>query len=259
MIDTHTHLYLSEFAPSPEEAVKRAESAGVELMVMPNVDLDTIEPMRALHAAMPEKTCMAMGMHPTEVKEKWEADLARIEAELNKHPQDYVAIGEVGIDLYWDQTFRQEQREALAVQASWAKDRGLPLIIHCRDGLDDTLDVLHAADLHTPVIFHSFTGDVNDVKRIREMIVDPWFGINGVVTFKNSRLRETLPEIGIERILTETDAPYLAPVPHRGKRNESAYVIHTLAHIADTLGMSINEADKITTANALKAFNIKEK
>lgn len=255
MIDTHTHLYLQEFEPSADEAVRRAVDAGVTKMIFPNVDLSTVALQRKLHEQFPDNTYMAMGLHPTEIDADWEKNLGMIEAELRENLADYVAIGEVGIDLYWDKTFRSAQREALAIQAGWAAQLGLPLIIHCREGLDDTLDVLRGVELGD-VVFHSFTGTPDEVKRIRDSVASPYFGINGVVTFKNSRLRDTLPSIGLDRMLLETDSPYLAPVPHRGKRNESAYLVHTAAHIASSMGLTLREVEDATTLNAVKVFGL---
>lgn len=253
-IDTHTHLYLDEFQPSPEEVVCRAIESGVGLMILPNVDLTTIEPMKSLNAQFQSNTVMAMGLHPTEVNESWQDDLSKIEAELNSGK--YVAIGEVGIDLYWDKTFLNEQKIVLDKQLQWAFERNLPVILHCREGLDDILDVMDACNGNLPqCVFHSFGGTVEDVARIRER-GDFYFGINGIVTFKNSKLREVLPVIGIERILLETDAPYLAPVPHRGKRNESAFIIHTAAYIAKELSLSLDDVKVITSQNARRLFKI---
>lgn len=257
MIDTHTHLYLQEFAPSPADAVHRAIDAGVKQMIFPNVDLSTVAIQRKLHEQFPDNTFMAMGLHPTEIDGDWEANLKAIETELRTHRDDYVAVGEVGIDLYWDKTYRDQQREALFRQAQWASELDLPLIIHCRDGLDDTLDVLKRSAFDGYVVFHSFTGTDDDVRRIRETVSSPYFGINGVVTFKNARLRDTLPTIGLDRLLLETDSPYLAPVPHRGKRNESAYLVHTAAHIASSLGLTMQEVDEATTRNAVEVFRLK--
>lgn len=255
IIDTHTHLYLPEFE-SPEAAVERAVDAGVGHMVFPNVDVGTIAPMLALHERFPVNTSVAMGLHPTEVDDAWAADLARIESALDSR-NDFVAIGEIGIDLYWDKTYRKQQREVFARQVEWATARDLPVIIHCRDGLDDVLDVLSSAGRVPRGVFHSFGGNAEDVGRIRR-IGDFYFGINGIVTFKNSRLREVLPVIGADRLLLETDAPYLAPVPHRGKRNESAFIVHTAAYVADTLGVSLDEIADITTANACALFNLNQ-
>lgn len=256
IIDTHTHLYLDEFMPTPEDAVRRAIDAGVERMIFPNVDLTTIEPMKRLHGMFPENTFMAMGLHPTEVRETWQTDLDAVERELAGNSAEYVAVGEIGIDLYWDKTFRNEQREVFARQLDWAYKRSLPVIIHSRDGLDDILDVMDSRHGSLPQgVFHSFGGTVEDVERIRRR-GDFYFGINGIVTFKNSRLREVLPTIGAERILLETDSPYLAPVPHRGKRNESAYILHTAAYVAGILSMTLEEIASVTTANATRLFPI---
>ncbi|MDE6038804.1 MAG: TatD family hydrolase, partial [Paramuribaculum sp.] len=214
LIDTHTHLYLPEFDidGGGEAAVRRALDAGVEHMIFPNVDLTSIEPMRLLHAKFPESTSMAMGLHPTEVGESWRDDLAQVEEELRSHRHDYVAVGEIGIDLYWDKTFAEQQMQVLERQMQWAQEMNLPVIIHCREGLDQTLEVLQGFGSSRGVM-HSFGGTPEDVERIRS-VVDYHFGINGIVTFKNSKLRDSLPAITLDRLLLETDSPYLAPVPH---------------------------------------------
>lgn len=253
IVDTHTHLYLPEFE-SPSAAVERAIDAGVGHMVFPNVDLSTIEPMLALHKLYPGNTSVAMGLHPTEVGDDWESVLARIESEFDSTCK-FVAVGEIGIDLYWDKTYRLQQREVFRRQVNWAADRGLPVIIHCREGLDDVLDVLSSVERLPTGVFHSFGGSVADVERIRS-IGDFYFGINGIVTFKNSSLRDVLPSIGIDRLLLETDSPYLAPVPHRGKRNESAFIVHTAAYVANVLCLSQQDVHDITTANASSLFNL---
>lgn len=253
IVDTHTHLYLPEFE-SPSAAVERAIDAGVRHMVFPNVDLSTIEPMLALHKLYPDNTSVAMGLHPTEVGDDWESVLARIESEFDSTCK-FVAVGEIGIDLYWDKTYRLQQREVFRRQVNWAADRGLPVIIHCREGLDDVLDVLSSVERLPTGVFHSFGGSVADVERIRS-IGDFYFGINGIVTFKNSSLRDVLPAIGIDRLLLETDSPYLAPVPHRGKRNESAFIVHTAAYVANVLCLSQQDVYDITTANASSLFNL---
>lgn len=253
IVDTHTHLYLPEFE-SPSAAVERAIDAGVGHMVFPNVDLSTIEPMLALHKLYPDNTSVAMGLHPTEVGDDWESVLARIESEFDSTCK-FVAVGEIGIDLYWDKTYRLQQREVFRRQVNLAADRGLPVIIHCREGLDDVLDVLSSVERLPTGVFHSFGGSVADVERIRS-IGDFYFGINGIVTFKNSSLRDVLPAIGIDRLLLETDSPYLAPVPHRGKRNESAFIVHTAAYVANVFCLSLQDVHDITTANASSLFNL---
>ncbi|MDE6491145.1 MAG: TatD family hydrolase [Muribaculaceae bacterium] len=255
MIDTHTHLYLPEFDSDRDATMLRATEAGIGMMILPNVDLSTIEPMKALHKAYPSCTAMAMGLHPTEIDGEWRQHLDRIEAEL-KSEERYIAVGEVGIDLYWDKQYRYEQTEALDAQMDMALDAGLPMIIHCREGLDTILDLLRSRHGRIPeLVFHSFGGTTDDICAIRRLC-DPMFGINGIVTFKNSHLHETLPSIGLEHILLETDAPYLAPVPCRGKRNESSYIRFTAARIADIFKTTADNIADITTRNAQTFFGL---
>ncbi len=253
--DTHTHLYLDNFSPENEEVVRRAIACGVEKLIFPNVDLSTIEPMKHLHKSFPQNTFMAMGLHPTEVRETWKKDLAETEKELKENISDYVAVGEIGIDLYWDKTFIEEQKEVFLHQAQLAVDLDLPIIIHCREGLKEILDVLREMPVKPKGVFHCFSGDIADVEAIRE-IGDYYFGIGGVVTFKKSTLKDVLPTIGIDRILLETDSPYLAPVPHRGGRNESAYIPDIAAFIAKELGMELSEVASRTTNNCDSLFKI---
>lgn len=256
LVDTHTHLYLEEFGDGGDEAVRRALEAGVGHLIFPNVDLSSIGPMMSLAARFPEYTSVAMGFHPTEVNADFTDSLAAIKERLDDGTR-YVAVGEIGMDLYWDRTFRSEQMQAFERQTEWAVERGLPVIIHCREALDETLEVLDGfRGKGVRGVFHSFGGTDADVEKIRSRAGDFYFGINGIVTFKNCKLRDTLPAIGRERLLLETDSPYLAPVPHRGKRNESAYIIHTAAHVAAALGMSQEGTEEITTANAKALFGI---
>lgn len=253
IVDTHTHLYLEEFGTEKDETVDRAISAGVGKMIFPNVDLSTIAPMKELAARYPGHISMAMGLHPTEVNGSWEEALAQVKAEFDSADARYVAVGEIGIDLYWDKTFREEQMKAFSAQIDWAIAGGLPVIIHCRDGLAEVLEVLDSKAQKPEAVFHSFGGTVEDVRRIRQT-GDFYFGINGIVTFKNSRLADVLPEIGLDRILFETDAPYLAPVPYRGKRNESAYIVKTAEKIAEKLSVPFETVCEKTTENALRLF-----
>lgn len=253
MIDTHTHIYLEEFDDDRDEVMARSKESGVSHLIFPNVDLSTIEPMYALHHKYPAYTSMAMGFHPTEVREDYRNALAVVESHLDD--ERFVAIGEVGIDLYWDTTFRSEQKIVLAEQVQWAIDRSLPLIIHCREGLDDVLDVFSRFSELPPMVFHSFTGSIDDIRRIRRF-GDFYFGINGIVTFKKSAVPSILPEIGISRILLETDSPYLAPVPNRGKRNESSNIPHICRCIASHLSLSCDEVSQLTDDNARRLFGI---
>lgn len=254
MVDTHTHLYLEEFDEDRADAVNRALDSGVKHMILPNVDLSTIGPMHNLHEMFPEATSVAMGFHPTEVNADFRESLA--EVELHFAQRKYVAVGEIGIDLYWDKTYRAEQMQALDIQLHWASEMNLPVILHCREGLDTILEVFRSFSGELPRgVFHSFTGTIEEVKRIREY-GDFYFGINGIVTFKKSQIPMVLPEIGIERILLETDSPYLAPVPNRGKRNESANIPHICRCVASYIGVSENECSQITDLNAHALFNI---
>lgn len=254
LIDTHTHLYLDDFDADGggEFAVRRALEAGVGRMIFPNVDLSTIAPMRALAAKFPRSVSMAMGLHPTEVKDSWCEDTEAALAELRQNAADYVAVGEVGIDLYWDKTFEREQMLSLEMQVDTALSLDLPLIIHCREGQRQALEVLRNFP-GVKAVFHSFGGTPQDVDEIRT-VGDFFFGINGIVTFKNCKVRDALSHIGLDRILLETDSPYLAPVPHRGKRNESAFLVHTAAHIAHHLDIPLDRLAEATTRNALALF-----
>lgn len=255
LVDTHTHIYLPEDFPDADEVMRRALDAGVGHMVLPNVDLASLPPLLAMHARYPGQTSVALGLHPTEVGPDFMSALEEVKRHIDESPDGLVAIGEIGMDLYWDSTYRREQREAFAMQCEWAVEKDLPVIIHCREGLDDTLDILSSMEKAPRGVFHSFGGACEDVDRIRS-VGDYYFGINGIVTFKNSKLREVLPYIGIDRILLETDSPYLAPVPYRGRRNESAYVACVASVTAQSLGISVEEAGARTTANAAALFSI---
>lgn len=256
LFDTHTHLYLSDFdaAGGGEAAVARAVEAGVEAMLMPNVDLSTIAPLRSLQERCPGRVYAAMGLHPTEVGASWRDDVAQA---LDAVAATDVAIGEVGMDLYWDRTFRDEQMQALEMQALRAVELDLPLVIHCREALAETLEVLSGVRGARGVM-HSFGGTEADVDAVRRALGDDWyFGINGIVTFKNCKVADALPAITMDRLLLETDAPYLAPVPHRGKRNESAFITFTAAKVAQALGVAQQEVAQTTFANSRQFLRLK--
>lgn len=257
MIDTHTHLYMDEFEEGGCQAVENAISAGVGMMILPCVDSASIMPMERLHAAYPDNTRIAIGLHPTEIGDNPGKTLDDMERRLAENPSRYAAIGETGIDLYWDKTKPEEQKEAFGRQYDWAVKYDLPLIIHCREGIDEVLEVIKSRSGKQPVmIFHSFTSGSEDVKRIRE-ICDPWFGINGVVTFKNAaNVRDSVREIGIERILLETDSPFLAPVPHRGKRNETAFMSHVRDKIGEVINLDPREVERLTDQSAARIFRL---
>lgn len=258
MTDTHTHLYSRQYGGDAAGAVERALAAGVSHMVLPNTDRDSIEPLLELHRRYPECTSVAMGLHPTDITDAWPEDLAEMERRLDT--ERCVAVGEVGMDLYHDRSRCEEQREVFARQLRMAIDRRLPVIIHCREALEDTLEVLRNVEAEGHglplLVFHSFTGSADEVRRIRE-VCDPMFGINGVVTFKNSvPLQEALSEIGLDHIVLETDSPYLAPVPYRGKRNESAYLPEVCRKVAQLTGKTPAQVEAITDANARRLFDL---
>lgn len=256
MIDTHTHLYLAEFDADNVErhdAVDRAVEAGVSHMIFPNVDLSTVGPMKSLAARHTDCVSMAMGLHPTEVGPDYRDSLDRILATLADGSY-YVAVGEIGIDLYWDKTFEDEQMQVFETQLQKASAFNLPVIIHSRDGLRQILEVLEGVK-DIKGVFHCFAGNESDIDSIRK-VGDFYFGIGGVVTFKNSTLRNHLQQIGLSRILLETDSPYLAPVPNRGKRNESSYLPFVAKHIADTMSLTLQQVDDATTENAKTLFGV---
>lgn len=254
MIDTHTHLYFPEFGESIDQIMNQALNSGVKHFILPNVDLESIEQVKDLHKSYPQITSMAMGLHPTEVKEDWQEVIKIINNELKTN--NYIAVGEVGMDLYWDSTFKQEQIEAFELQLKMAEELNLPVIIHSRSATDETVECIDEIKPTVPLIFHSFTGGVDDVKKIRE-VCDPYFGINGVVTYKNAQdLREAVREISLEKIVLETDAPFLTPVPHRGKRNDSSYLCHIRDKISELLSVSSEKVDLITDKNARAIFGL---
>lgn len=228
------------------------------MMILPGVDADSIEPIRELHSLRLEATAMCAGLHPTEVKpENWTEHFERVEAELRDHPGEYVAIGEMGLDLYWDQSTLPIQLQAAEAQLDLADKLNLPAIIHCREAMPQMLDLMHARAGRLPqMVFHCYSGTGDDVDRLRRLLPDVKFGIGGVVTFKKSQLPEILPQIGINHILLETDAPWLAPVPMRGKQNESAYVPYIAAKVASELNLPLQEVDDITSASARNFFRL---
>lgn len=260
LTDSHTHLYFEEYEPSPESAVERALASGVIHMILPGVNRDTVKPAKQLHSKYPDCTSVSVGLHPCDVKaETIEEELAVVEQELNENPGLYCAVGEVGIDLHWDATTLDLQMQAFDRQARKAISLGLPLIIHSRDGIDATLEVLRGLPDVPQAVLHSFGGSAKDAERVLEEFGQMYFGINGIVTFKKATTKEVLPVVPRNQLLLETDAPYLAPVPERGKRNESAYLVHTARFVANEMGMTVDALADLTTANAFRLFGIKEK
>lgn len=252
LIDTHCHLYLEEFDPEQEELILKAQESGIDTLLMPNVDLTTIERMHQLCDRYPDIAFPMMGFHPTSVDSHYAQALSATEAWLGK--RNYCAIGEIGIDLYWDKSYLKEQKIVFETQLQWSIDLHLPVAIHTREAYPEVLDSIHkvGADKLRGV-FHSFTGTAEELEAIRQL---PTFkiGINGVVTFKNSKLSETLKNTTLSSLLLETDAPYLAPVPYRGRRNEPVYIWKTAEKVASIYGVSLEETVKKTRENALQLF-----
>ena len=255
MIDTHSHLFVEEFAEDLPEVIARAQQAGVTHVFMPNIDDTTVDDMLRVCAAYPGYCFPMLGFHPTSVDGDVMHKVHRMKEKLVEgHP--YVAIGEVGLDLYWDKTWLKEQEAVLDEQIQWALEWDLPLVLHCREAFPELFRVL-APYKNTTLrgVFHSFTGTVEEAA---ELMAYPHFmvGINGVVTFKKSTLPESLKEVPLERLVLETDSPYLAPVPFRGKRNESAYVGKVAVRLAELYGTEIGNVERQTAENALKLFKI---
>ena len=257
MIDTHSHIFSEEFKEDLPEVIARAREIGVEKIFMPNIDDTSVEDMLRVCQAYPGYCFPMIGFHPTSVDGP---DAIYKVREMKKclvegHP--YIAIGEVGLDLYWDKTWLREQQQILDEQIQWALEWKLPLVIHCREAFPELFQVLEPYK-HTELtgVFHSFTGTVDEVRELmdysRFMV-----GINGVVTFKKSTLPEALKEVPLSKLVLETDSPYLAPVPFRGKRNETSYVKRVAVKLAELYGMEIGEVERQTTENALKVFKIR--
>lgn len=253
-IDTHAHLYDEQFLTDRDAMMQRALYAGVTRIYLPNCDHTTIEPMMSLVAAYPDNCFPMMGLHPVYVKEDFQAELHIARNWLERG--GFVAIGEIGLDKYWDQTFLPQQREAFDTQISWALDFHLPIIIHSREATTDCLDMVAARqDGRLSGIFHCFSGTVAEARRVVELGF--YLGIGGVATFKKTNLPEIIREVGIGHIVLETDAPYLAPVPYRGKRNESSYIPLVAEAVSNALAMPVSEVAGITTLNAEKVFGVR--
>ncbi|PLX00247.1 MAG: hydrolase TatD [Marinilabiliales bacterium] len=249
--DTHTHLYLNAFDDDRESVVKNAIDAGVDIMILPNIDSGSIEPLLELTDKFPEHCFPMMGLHPTSVKENYKAELKAVEDALDQ--REYVAIGEIGIDLYWDKTYFNEQVEAFKFQLEIALDLDLPVAIHTRDSMEETLEILALPEYRdVRGVLHCFSGDASQAKRAVDL--GYYLGIGGVLTFKNSGLRGAIKDVPLSSIILETDAPFLAPVPYRGGRNESAYIPIIATHLSDLFGISREEVAMTTTNNALTLF-----
>jgi len=251
-IDTHAHLYHQRFDGDRNEMVQRALDAGVQRLYLPNIDEASIDTMHALVAAFPKACFPMMGLHPCSVEKNSTVLLDKMRTLLDSG--DYCAVGEIGIDLYWDKSLLKEQQDAFRLQIGWAKELKLPIVIHCRESFDEVFAIVQEENApELTGVFHCFTGSAEEALKVKNL-GGFYLGIGGVVTFKNGGLVETLPEIGLDRLVLETDAPFLAPVPHRGKRNESGYIPVIAQKVADALQTSLAEVQQVTTMNALSLF-----
>ncbi len=251
--DTHTHLYSEAFDEDRDAMMQRALDAGVQRFFIPAIDSTYTQAMLDLESNFPENVFLMMGLHPTHVKENYKEELALVEEWLAK--RKFYAVGEIGIDLYWDKTFLIQQQEAFVYQIRLAKKYQLPIVIHCRESFNEIFEILEQEkgdDLFG--IFHCFTGTLEQAHKA--LSYNMKLGIGGVATFKNGKIDQFLNQIDLKRIVLETDSPYLAPVPYRGKRNESAYVIQVLEKLSFIYGRSIEEIAEITTQNSVEVFGV---
>lgn len=270
IVDTHTHLDGEEFDEDRSEVMMRAKEAGVGMVFLPAIDVKTSEAVLKLSHEYPGYAYPMIGLHPEEVKADWKEQLKKIEAILDAHltavdglngikyKSDYIAIGEIGLDFYWSREFENEQLEAFEKQVEWSCETGLPLMIHCRKAQNEMLHILRKWKDKLPGgVFHCFTGNQQEAKELLEY--DNFvLGIGGVSTFKSSHLRDDLPAaVPLERIVLETDSPYMAPVPYRGKRNESAFVVQVMKTLATAYGVSEEEVAKVTNQNVERVFGVK--
>ncbi|TAF70116.1 MAG: TatD family deoxyribonuclease [Flavobacterium sp.] len=253
LTDTHTHLYSEEFDQDRSEMIQRAINAGVSRFFIPAIDSTCTQAMYDLEQDFPENVFLMMGLHPTYVKDNYEAELAHVASELAK--RKFYAIGEIGIDLYWDKTHLKEQQIAFRQQIQWAKQYKLPIVIHCREAFDEIFEILE--EEKSPElfgIFHCFSGTYEQA--LQAISYNMLLGIGGVVTFKNGKIDQFLDRIDLRHIVLETDSPYLAPIPFRGKRNESSYVVNVAAKLAAIYNLSVTEIAQITTENSKRVFGI---
>jgi TatD DNase family protein len=251
--DTHTHLYSEEFDQDRNEMIQRAIDAGVSRFFIPAIDSSCTEAMYELEKKHPDHVFLMMGLHPTYVKENYLDELQHVENELAK--RKFYAIGEIGIDLYWDKTHLPQQQIAFRTQIQWAKKIKLPIVIHCREAFDEIFDILE--EEKSPElfgIFHCFSGTYEQA--LRAISYNMKLGIGGVVTFKNGKIDQFLNQIDLKHIVLETDSPYLAPIPYRGKRNESSYLVNVVDKLSQIYGLSANEIARITTDNSKVIFGI---
>jgi TatD DNase family protein len=252
-IDTHSHLYAEEFDVDRNEIIKKAIDVGVKKILLPNCNSETIDAMLALEKQFPENCFSMMGLHPCYVKENVKDELALVEKLLSE--KKFIAVGEIGLDFYWDTTFKKQQIDAFQFQIDLAKKYNLPIAIHTRNAMAKTIELIEKnKDENLRGVFHCFSGTLDDAKKI--ISLGFYLGIGGVITYKNSGLQEILKKIDLKHIILETDAPYLSPVPFRGKRNESAYIPFIAEKLSEIKDCSLNSIKEQTTKNAISLFGI---
>ncbi len=251
LIDTHAHIYSTKFDADRDQVIEEIRAAGIERIYMPNVDVETIDRMLDCESRYGDLCIPMMGLHPCDVREDFQHQLYVMEEWLGKRP--FAAIGEVGTDLYWDRNTFEIQKEALDIQIGWAKKYALPMVLHCRESIDETIELVEKAqDGSLTGIFHCFTGTLVQAQKIIELGF--LLGVGGVTTYKNGGMDRVIPFLSLANLVLETDAPYLAPVPHRGKRNTPAYLPHIAQRVGDLLEVSAEKVALATKANALNLF-----
>ncbi len=254
IIDTHSHIYSTQFNDDRDAMIQRAFDAGVDTILMPNIDVDSITPMLEIEDKYPRNCISMMGLHPTSVDENYKDQLKAMEAWFDK--RKFCAVGEVGIDLYWDKTFLSQQIDSFKTQIMWARKYQLPIVMHVRDAFDEIFQVLNNENLDGITgVFHSFSGNAEQAQKALSYGCFK-LGIGGVLTFKNANLGDVIKKHGLNHLVLETDAPYLTPVPYRGKRNEPLYLKYVTTKLADLFGTSEEEVERITTQNAKQLFNL---
>ena len=254
LIDSHTHLFMEEFDPDRDIVIQRARDAGIGLFCLPNIDAESIGRLHRLSEQYPALCYPMMGLHPTSVKTSFKHDLEVIKTELDK--RKYIAIGEIGLDLYWDQSFIKEQTDAFEEQLQWSIERDLPVVIHTREAFPQVFESLYKVGVNRlRGVFHSFGGSREELEEIA-LCKNFMIGINGVITYKKADFRNYLPLFPLERIILETDSPYLSPTPFRGKRNEPAYLLYVANKLAEVYNLPVEKIAEVTAENARQLFKL---
>lgn len=253
LTDTHTHLYLEQFDSDRAEVVQKAMDNRITRFFIPAIDSTYYSAMFDLENQFPNNIFLMAGLHPTHVKNNYKDELDHVKKMLQE--RKFYAVGEIGIDLYWDKTYLQQQQEAFKTQINWAKEMSLPIVVHCRDAFDEIFEILEdVKEDSLSGIFHCFTGNLEQAKQAISYGLK--LGIGGVITFKNGKIDQFLNEIPLKNIVLETDSPYLAPTPFRGKRNESSYLVNVVDKLVDIYGLTANEIAQITTQNSKDVFGV---